>query len=274
MADEQKATLAVAAVVGGVDSEVQEYLGGILAESIPQSVDEVTALIGEMLIGYEVCCVRLFFGRRHVLLVLPSVTSKPCGPQVASTETEAAGLCAKVFDQLVLQGLCGPGHKAKDSDEPKLLEKPCFLGEGAGQFVNPLESQPSALQLGQNLMRNKEVAEHGDVNTVNTKAKLRRQAKEARAAEALLTWSDDLSEAAAYDALQVYLEVNNQRICFLFFSFFFSFFLVLFFSFSFFFLSFFLRVHLFLFSIKKPCSRVRSVLCAGAQLSAHKRSAC
>ena len=76
-------------------------------------------------------------------------------------------------------------------------------------YVNPLGTEPTALQLGQNMMRNAELAEVGDVSAGSTKAKARRQAKEAAAAEATLTWSASLSEAAAREALQIYLQARN-----------------------------------------------------------------
>lgn len=95
----------------------------------------------------------------------------------------------------------------KESDSMRLLDAPVvIMANQSATYVNPMEAQPSALQLGQNLMRNMEKMELGDVSALNTKAKVRRQQREQRAQDGRFTWNDRLSEEAAREALQIYLK--------------------------------------------------------------------
>lgn len=120
---EDLAAAAVGAVITNVDAEVREYLGSILAGDLPADADGVYELIGEMLLGYEVCLLSLgvgFFGTRGM------VTGSA---QAASDESEAAAKCALIYEGLVACGLCGAGAPVKKSDEPQLLAQPLVIAE-------------------------------------------------------------------------------------------------------------------------------------------------
>lgn len=151
------------------------YFNGVITEDLDclESDDTLYEAVGELLIGYD----------------------------LVADEEAAMTKCKELRAELRAAGVACEGA----AEEQVLLAAPVVM-KSTETYVNPLDKMPSALQMGQHMMKNTSEGLPEAVTLNTSKAQAKRDAKERRLRMENRTWDVKEGEQEKEKALQIYLD--------------------------------------------------------------------